>query len=270
MAISGRGDFPISATWWALGGRGRGRGREALTKQLTYANGAPTALAAAYGDYFFGAASGAAVALTLSFSGASSTMALALSMGVARALTLTMAGTSTMALTLTVTPAGTGSPRTPTSFVAYADMVASRDRVLAASVDETIQQHTFTLDKEDLILSEFFPAVATTSGAFVTALKATARVKDYAGSPTLAASWAWTCYAWASAGVTSFEIKLLDNTYGSTSTVTVTTSLTTGLWRAFGTLTPNFANHADALELQVRVSGGAGTVYVGGLAIFAP
>lgn len=101
MAISGRGDFPISASWWALGGRGRGR--EALTKQLIYANGAPTALAAAYGDYFFGAASGAAIALTLGFSGASSTMALSLTMGVARALTLTMAGTSTMALALTVT-----------------------------------------------------------------------------------------------------------------------------------------------------------------------
>lgn len=49
-----------------------------------------------------------------------------------------------------------------------------------------------------------------------------------------------------------------------------TTALTTGTWRAFGTLTPNFANHADALELQVRVAGGAGTVYVGGLAVFAP
>lgn len=32
-----------------------------------------------------------------------------------------------------------------------------------------------------------------------------------------------------------------------------TTALTTGTWRAFGTLTPNFANHADALEMQVRV-----------------
>lgn len=267
MASSGRGDHPLLATFLRDASGLNRSALDALGKRsLRQSN--PGDLATIYGDFFFGA-SGVSVPLTLTFAGTSSA-SLALTMGLSRPLTLTMAGVAAMALTMTVTTPPAGTPRTPTSFVAYCDLVASRDRIVLATIDDIIQQHTFLLDKEDLILSEFFPSVSTTSGALVTVLKSSVRVKDYAGSPALASSWVWTAYAWASAGVTGFEVRLADNPYGSSSTVTVTTSLTTGLWRAFGTLTPRFGNDADEIELQARISGGAGTVYVGGLGIFAP
>lgn len=166
------------------------------------------------------------------------------------------------------------APRNPTAFVAYCEelLLQARSRVLTSEIDDVIAQHTFCFDRSEPVLSEFFPAVTTTSGAFVTAMIAEVRVKDQCNDPFAGSTvnWACTAYAWAGAGVTSFEVKVLNNDAVTSFTQTISTTLTTASWRPFQNLASRIGNHADTIEVQIRVAGGAGNVYLGGLGIFAP
>lgn len=164
--------------------------------------------------------------------------------------------------------------RNPTAFIAYCEelLLQPRSRILTSEIDDVADQQRFVFDRQEPVLSEFFPAVTTTSGAFVTAMIAEVRVKDQCNDPFAASTVNWACsaYAWAGAGVTSFEVKVLNNDAVTTFTQTITTSLTSQIWRPFQNLASRIGNHADTIEIQIRVAGGAGNVYLGGFAIFAP
>lgn len=164
--------------------------------------------------------------------------------------------------------------RTPAAFVTYCEelLLQPRARILTSEIDDIIAQQHFVFDREEPLLLEFFPAVTTTSGAFVTAMRAEVRVRDQCNDPFAPSTINWACsaYAWAGAGVTSFEVKALNNDAATSFTQTITTSLTTGMWRPFQNLASRIGNHADTIEIQIRVAGGAGNVYLGGFSAFAP
>lgn len=160
--------------------------------------------------------------------------------------------------------------RAPTSFNQYNDesTLAPRRQILTTVPNAVLNDQQFVLDVKNVLITDVFYPVSTTSGSYVVAARYPYRGIDMcAGNATDTHQWA--VYAWASDSTTTFTVQALIATYGTSDTIAVAASTDSKIWRGWSnTLALDSSGRIDTLKIQMKRDSGSGTVYVGGVCVF--
>lgn len=158
--------------------------------------------------------------------------------------------------------------RTVTAFTKYitAHTMLPRKPILETAPDQIINDQQFALEIEDVLLTDAFPALSTTSAALATLTRHRVKGRDLCGVASSENSEAYVL-AWAT-DASDFTVAL-DRGAGA-ATLAVTANHTSKWWR--GPITVNLlTGQDDIMEIltQARRDSGAGTIFVAGVAIFS-
>lgn len=164
--------------------------------------------------------------------------------------------------------------RAPSGFTQYIDKsgLVPRKQVLYGPPNDTLNDQHFMLDKDECVFSSFWYHAYTDSAAFVELARWRLYATLMCGAEAAAAtrsSYAWCVYAWGDAGVTAFQVRLTENIGGSTQTLTVNAAIATRQWRGWGADVLLYNDGTEnEIQLDARVSGGGGNIYILGLGVF--
>lgn len=159
------------------------------------------------------------------------------------------------------------SARTLTDFTSYIDRVNMVPRGPITTIfDQVVNDQQFCLELENLLASDCFGALGTTNGVLGTATRFRVRGRDLCG---VAATENGVYYikAWASNATTNFTVAM--NRGAGDVTLAVTTNQDQKIWRGPVTFSINSDSTVMSVDVKSRRDSGAGTVYVGGIALFS-
>lgn len=147
--------------------------------------------------------------------------------------------------------------------------------ILGSSMDEVIADQIFTLDEQRMVLNIEASALSqsTSSGTFVTLLTLKTKTKDMCAVDSVVGGnidHEGAVRAFATDGTTAGELRFRVASIPSNSgALALAAGTTTPAWHGWGTFSFPTNDTIDTIEVQARVTSGAGSIVVIGTTVFA-
>lgn len=139
--------------------------------------------------------------------------------------------------------------------------------IVTTEPSNVADDQTQILDAPQMIISDVFERIPTSAAAYTLMDRRDVVLKNMCndtGVTTISTNWALLLYA--DAGVTTIGMRITDGT--TTSTSTISTSITSKIWRGY--ITNTWPTNGNTVNFQILLSvvAGTGSIYYCGLAAY--